>query len=166
MRTPLRQRGFTLLELIIVIAIISIFIGVSYSRISAVFPYYRLRDEARELAINFKKAKIEAVKRNRDVVILFVDAVAGVQNGSYRIFVNMDRDVLVPHTIGAGDILLVNQLIHTNVQLVSNFSNDQAGYDSRGLPIQLANQDVVLSTNDGSRSLTLTVSQVGNVRLR
>ena len=164
MRAQLRQRGFTLLELIIVVAIIAILAAVSYSGIMSVFPYYHLRAEARELAINFKKAKIEAVKRNRDVVILFVDAVAGVQNGSYRIFVNMDR--IVPRTIDAGDILLVNKQIRANVQLVSNFSNEQAGYDPRGLPIQPANENAVLSTNDGSRSLTLSVSLVGNVRLR
>ncbi len=166
MRTQLRQRGFTLLELMIVVTIIAVFAAVSYSGITSVFPYYHLRAEARELSINFKKAKIEAVKRNRDVVILFVDAVAGMQNGSYQIFVNVDRDANVPHTFDAGDIELVNQQMRANVQLVSNFSNDQAGYNSRGLPLQLANQNAVLTTKDGLKSLTLTVSLVGNVRLQ
>lgn len=166
MKTQLTQRGFSLLELMIVVAIVAVLAAVSYSGIMSVFPYYHLRAEARELTINFKKAKTEAVKRNRDVVILFVDAVAGIQNGSYQIFVNVDGDTNIPHSFDVGDIELVNQQMPANVQLVSNFSNDQAGYNSRGLPIQLANQNAVLTTKDGLKSLTLTVSLVGNVRLR
>ncbi|MBV5327056.1 MAG: GspH/FimT family protein [Chlorobium sp.] len=169
MRTKSGQKGFTLVEVIIVVAIIGILAAVATPMIISSLPRYRLRAEVRELMINFKKAKVEAVKRNRDVVILFVDAVAGVQDGSYQIFVNVDRDANIPHTFDPAapnnDILLVSQQVRTNVQLVSNFTNEQAGYNPRGLPIQAANQNVALTTSDGTRTLTLSVSQVGNVRL-
>nr|WP_319392828.1 hypothetical protein [uncultured Desulfobacter sp.] len=62
------------------------------------------------------------------------------------IFVNVDRDTNEPHTYdpGAGDILLEIKILRQNVQLISTtFTNNQAGYDSRGLPLQLSNQNIV-----------------------
>jgi type IV fimbrial biogenesis protein FimT len=128
-------------------------------------PRYRLRAEARELMINFKKAKVEAVKHNRDVVILFADAPVAGPGGSYQMFVNMDNDANTPHTLDAGDIPLVgNPQLDKDVRLVSSFANDQAGYNNRGLPIQFGN--VTVGTSDGSRTYTLSVSTAGNVRLQ
>ncbi len=161
------QKGFTLIEVIIVIAIAAILAAVAYPLIITTVPRYHLREEARELMINFKRAKVEAVKHNRDVVILFADAPAVGPGGSYQIFVNMDGDGNSPHTIDAGDILLgANHQIRTNMRLISNFGvpANQAGYNNRGLPLQLGN--VTLGTNDGSRTYTLFVSLAGNVRLQ
>ena len=79
MKTKSRQKGFTLVEVIIVIAIIGILSAIAIPGILDTLPRYRLRAEARELMINFKKAKVEAVKHNRDVVVLFTDAPAEAQ---------------------------------------------------------------------------------------
>ena len=65
MTTKSSHKGFTLIEVIIVVAIIGILSAVAIPAIMHTLPRYRLRAEARELVINFKKAKIEAVKHNR-----------------------------------------------------------------------------------------------------
>jgi type IV fimbrial biogenesis protein FimT len=165
MKTKSGQKGFTLIEVIIVIAIIGILSAVAIPGIMATIPRYRLRAEARELMINFKKAKVEAVKHHRDVVILFVDAPGVGPGGSYQMFVNMDRDPS-PHTFdpGAGDISLVSKQVGTNIRLENNFTDDQAGYDNRGLPINLGS--VKLEPSDGSRTYTLSASLTGNVRFQ
>ena len=162
MRTKTGQRGFTLVEVMIVVAIVGILAAVATPMITASLPRYRLRAEARELVINFKKAKMEAVKRNRDVVIVFSGV--GTQNGSYQVYVNVDR--ITPRAFNPPiDIQLVNQQLRQNVQLLSTTFNP-AGYSPRGLPLGAANQNVKLQTSDGSRSYTLSVSSAGNMRLQ
>ena len=163
-QTP--QKGFSLLEMLIVILIIGIFAIIVFPRISDTIRKYNARAEARELAVQFKKAKLAAVKHYRDVWITFRN-VGGVDSG-YMIFVNVDRDTNTPHTYdpGAGDILLENKTLRQNVQLISTtFTNNQAGYNSRGLPLQLSNQNIVLGST-GSRTYTLSVTQTGNVRIQ
>lgn len=163
MRTKAGSKGFTLIEVVIVIVIIGVLSAVVFPTILKNVPRYRLRAEARELMINFKKAKVEAVKHNRDAVILFTDAI-GSEGGSYQIFVNMDRDTSTPHTFDAGDISLGGHQIGKNMKLVSNFTNDQAGFDSRGMPLQFSSVDV--GTSDGDRTYRVNVSSAGNVRLQ
>lgn len=168
MRSKTGQRGFTLVEVMIAVAIIGILAAVATPLIIGSLPRYRLRAEVRELMINFKKAKIEAVKRNRDVVIAFTLGVGAL--GGYQMCVDIDNDndCILPSEGGAADIPLVDQRLRADVQLMNTTLNP-AGYNSRGLPLGAANQNVVLGTNDGpppSRSYTLTVSAAGSVRLQ
>lgn len=67
-----RQLGFTLLELIIVVAIIGImavFVNFSYSSANS-----RLKNAARDLYSNMQNARMEAVKRNTNWGIIFNNA--------------------------------------------------------------------------------------------
>lgn len=164
MRSAIQQKGFTLVEVMIVVALLGIMTAIATPMITSMLPRYRLRSEARELVINFKKAKMEAVKRNRDVVINFTGA--GTPNGSYQMYVNVDN--ITPRTFNSPpDIQLGNQQMRANVQLVDTTFDaaNQAGFNSRGMSLSLPG-NVILRTSDGSRTYILTVSQAGNVRLQ
>ena len=163
MKKQFRQHGFTLVEIIVVIAIVGIFAIIIIPKFATTMTGYHARAEARELMIQFKKSKLAAVKHYRDVYIDF-----DLGGNSYQIFVNVDRDTNVPNTFDPanGDISLVNRQLQANVQLISTtFTNNRAGYNSRGLPLQLANQNIVLGA-PGSRTYTLSVSQTGNVSIQ
>lgn len=59
------------MELIIVIAILAIIAGMSISALGDYIPDYRLQSAARELYANMHKAKMEALKKNSNVRIVF-----------------------------------------------------------------------------------------------
>lgn len=172
MRGTTGQKGFSLVEIMIVVAVIAILAMFAAPSITASRDYYRLRADARELVVDFKRAKIEAIKYSRDACIDFLGVATA--NGSYRMFVNVDRDAATPHTFdNPPDIPLIKtpgstRVLRTKVEILStNFPNNQACYDAKGLPRPgTAGNQVVLQTSDGTRSQTLTVSPAGNVRLQ
>jgi len=65
------SKGFTLIEVIIVVAIIGIMTAISIPAISGWLPNYRLKAAARALYGAAMKAKGEAVKRNANCALIF-----------------------------------------------------------------------------------------------
>jgi len=72
--------GFTLVELLVVFAIISALVSVAIPTFSVWLPNYRLKSAAMDLYSNFQLTKMKAVRANRDFGIVFDFA-----NGSYQI---------------------------------------------------------------------------------
>jgi len=71
-----KSSGFTLIELMIVISIISILTAIAVPAVMNWLPNYRLKAAARDLYSNMQKAKLEAVKTNSDYAVIF-DTAAG-----------------------------------------------------------------------------------------
>jgi type IV fimbrial biogenesis protein FimT len=86
-----RQRGFTLIELIIVIGILAIAMAIAIPNIINWLPNYRLKSAVRNLHSAAMKAKSEAVKRNENCALTFNQLIAGT-NKAYVVFVDSDSD--------------------------------------------------------------------------
>lgn len=164
MRIKLGQKGFTLVEVIIVVAIVGILAAAVTPGIMASLARYRLRADVRELVINFKKAKLEAVKQNRDVVIAFTPGV-GSQGGSYQVFV--ENSSPTDHIYQAGTDILLNTRQVGGSTLLSNttFTANKTWYDSRGMVSSLRTGACVLRTSDDIKQSRMVLSTTGVVRI-
>jgi len=82
MRTKKRELGFTMIELVIAVAIIAIMAAIAIPGFSTWLPNYRLKSAARDLYSNMQLAKIGAVRNNANWAIVFDP---GVSPGRYFI---------------------------------------------------------------------------------
>ena len=166
-----KNSGFTVIELIIVIGMISILSAIAIPSLMKWMPNYRLKAEARNLYSDMQKAKIEAIKRKQDVLISFVTGTYDPdgQIGSYEVFVHNDTNNDGNYDSGEiGQILIPKKDMPKNVTLYfNNFSvntvANTAGYNPRGLPAGTWG-DVRLRNNQ-SRYYELAMSPAGVVKI-
>src|SRR5699024_6935398 len=66
-----RQHGFTLLELMVTVAVAAIIVSIAVPSFSAMLNRHRLEAAASELKFNLLLARSQAIKQNRDVAVSF-----------------------------------------------------------------------------------------------
>jgi len=74
------EKGFTLIEVMVTIAILGILIATASPGISSLLPNYRLKSATQDLFTNMQSAKMQAIKANSNYTITF-DAI----NDSYNL---------------------------------------------------------------------------------
>ena len=163
-----KQAGFTMVELMIVIAVIAILTAIAVPNIISWLPNYRAKAAARDVISNFQKAKMEAVKRNRDVIIQFTPGAyaASGQVGSYQIFVDdgSGGGIAGDGIQNGAERVLAQVNMPKNVSLyTTSFAGDTTGYNSRALPWKLGSVEI---RNNKSRYYRARLSVAGNVKLR
>ena len=113
-----RSKGFSLVELLVVIALLALMAGFAIPNVARVMPKYRLKEAARDLYSNFQLAKITAIKEGAPCAVEFI-------NGGYKVFIDLNKNLQKD----GNDTLIkqINWSEYKDVQVDSiNFDNNDA----------------------------------------
>lgn len=80
-RASVQQRGFTLVELMVVVALVGVLSMIAAPSFSTFIASQRVRSASYELSNAIVFSRSEAIKRNADVTVTPVDATAGWRAG-------------------------------------------------------------------------------------
>lgn len=140
--TPLRQQyGFTVTEIVIVMAIIGILGAFAVPSFLAWLPGYRLKSAAHDLQGHLQSAKYEAVQRGGNVAVVFTIGAFNPSGrvGGYQIFVDSDGDL----NLDPGEALIRQVTMPNDVSLTAavpaNIIFNPRGIPGAGATITLRN---------------------------
>lgn len=157
-RTTMRKdKGFTLMELMVTIAIIAIIAVTAMPSVIGVFPRIRLSTGARDLHDAVQLAKIRAVKQNVSTVLAI-----SVANGSYALFVDNGAGVGIAEDgirNGTEATILQGQL-PTDVRITgTTFGGNTVNFNARGFPAGPGTVSIAsTAANGGQRTINVTTA--------
>lgn len=156
------KKGFTIIELMIVLAIISVVLTIAVSSMANTVQHLRLNSAAGELMSNINRARMTAIARNGNCVISFNKA-----ENSYMIFMDDDSSGLVSWQKDEAEDMLASKAMPSGITIAkASFSlgTSAFGYGGNGLPLGNRMGSVCLK-NDKNEYYKLSVSWTGRPKL-
>jgi len=182
MNTSTRNRGFTLVEIMVVIAVASIIMTIAIPSFLAWLPNLHFRQATRDLFLDLQMAKQEAVKRNINVGLVLNNIVCPAlgntvpsPGGSYSIFFDNGAGANTNNGVqDADEPTFRNRTFPQNVAFCGNTfgpSGTIISFQPNGLPtfpvapavVPPAIANTLTVNNDTGRQGTITLSIAGNI---
>lgn len=142
MMKKIKNSGFTLMELMIVIAIIAILAGVAIPNFIGFLPGQRLASGAQDILQGLQKSRSKAIMTNRPVVVNFNAAA-----NSFTAFVDENAD----GALDAGELTIADDLtMPAGIDLSTNLVGavTTVTFDSQGIPTTSGTMTVQNSKGD------------------
>lgn len=151
-----RNKGFTLLELMIVIALIGIMAGVMAPSFMQWRDRSKVKGDAGNLRAAFGMAKLRALKHNTNVVVTFPDAT------SFQVFIDNNNN-------GArdpGEDIIADRTLTPGVTITTNtFTGNDMAFNPRGAANGPNSTGTITMTSSGGERYSVVVSSFGRVRM-
>jgi len=157
--------GFTLVELMAVLSIISVVVVATVSNLNASIPRYKLRGAVTEIVSTLQCARLRAVKENSLVVVLFDPDGNGRLDGDYIAFVDNGSGgpgdwVWQPET---GESLVNRGRLPEGVHITrTSFAKNRLRFNSQGHLMGINRSIYLTNSDDQTRKITVYAS--GNIR--
>lgn len=149
MMNTIRKNGFTLMELMIVIAIVAILSSVAIPNFIGWLPERRLDLAAQDILQGLQKSRSKAIMTNRQVVVDFDDAAE-----SFSAFVDEDAS----GGLDAGELTIADLSMPAGIDLTPNLGGvSTVVFDNRGIP-DISGTVIVQNTNGNNRTVQLYLS--------
>lgn len=169
------KEGFTLVELMIVVALMGVIAAIAIPVFFSWLPNIRHRAASRDLFLDMQLAKMEAIKRNVNVVVTFTPAVGGCPGlpnavpavgGGYLVFID---DGAGGGTVGdtirnGGEVTLTQKTMPRDVALCVETFGGTLGFLPTGLLVGNNANSATLNNNRG-RVATVAVTIAGGIRV-
>jgi type IV fimbrial biogenesis protein FimT len=146
-----RNRGFSVYELMVVIAIIGIMATVTMPPFLSWLTAHRLRGAAINLMADIEMAKIRAIRENTFVAVQFIADTDANQINRYEIFIDNGADAGIRQP---GERLLLDRSLPAGVRIPRGeltLANPWVRFTSRGLPADLINAESIPLVNRAGR---------------
>ena len=149
MQNRTREIGFTLLELMIIVAILGILIALAAPSFTSLLERRKIIAAAEAIQSDLRWARSEAIKRNTDVTVSFTPGAGGIW-----------KYVITP-AIKTVDSATIPEF--GNVALAENFGGDHAtGFDhTRGT----SNDNGTVALTSSAGKVCIVLSTLGRVRI-
>ena len=162
LRRTNRKAGFTLLELMVTLAIIGLMAAIAAPSFSKSVPRAKLRRATYQIANDLKLARLKCISGNHGTRITFDTA-----NNTYTRYLDTNRD----GTFAAGEADIVNRTLSSGISFVGASTGPNVTFDPNGsandgtaavadIPITLVNS----ITPPESRSISVNRA-VGRVKI-
>ena len=165
--TMMRQRsGFTLMETMVVMAIIALLASIAIPNYLTWLPEFRLRNSVADIQSMIRSARLRAVKENKSVVVLFDPDANGKLDGNYLAFVdNMTGGKSAWTREPASEPLIVKGRVAGGVYIsATQFREHRFRFNSRGMLMDVNKRIVLKNANRTTKTIQLYVSGVSKVK--